>query len=314
MTPRRRFIGAAAALCLAPRALYGAGDIRPKLGETIAVPPGATWTLDVAPAGGETLASTLDGIARWSIAPGALVVLRLTDGVHRQARTVRFSHPDGARIHIVGNVLAPNDCRLVWGEHTDGIHVGSGQTLGLLDGVTLFRDIPGGNDNGAQDNACGLVAENAGVLHAGPAVVVDGFYYGAQARFGGVIRARGVTVRGAGDAGFFAFNGGHIEARSARAASCRDAKLGLGSGFVAEYGGTIEATGARSTGNELAGFSSLSNGAIVASDAVATGNRHYGLYATTNGVIVAHRARLEDNGRKPIFMELGGRISGVGVA
>jgi hypothetical protein len=189
-------------------------------------------------------------------------------------------HPDGTRIQIVGNADAPDKVRLVWPSHTDGIDVRGGQVLGRLDGVTLFREIPGGNDNGANDNAVGLLAENSGVLLAGPAVVVDGFYYGAQARYGGVMRLHGVTVRHAGDAGFFAYNGGHIDAQQARAEDVSDSKLGLGSGFVAD-------------------------------GATASENRRYGFYAITNGSIVAHHPKLLKNGIKPSQAEQGGSISGM---
>jgi hypothetical protein len=291
--------------------LRAASVDQPTLGQPASILPGATQVVELRPDGSTSLAAALSGIAQWRIAPGAHVVFRLADGTYRQGATLRVEHPDGARIQIVGNVDAPSQVRLVWPARTDAIHVGSGQVLGGLDGVTILRNVPGGNDNGAADNAIGLLAENAGVLQAGPAVVVDGFYYGAQARFGGVLRVGGTVVLHAGDAGFFAYNGGHVEAREARAEDTSDAKLGLGSGFVAEYGGTIDASGARSTNNALAGFTALSGGAIVANGATASNNRRYGLYANTNGSIVAHRASVQKNATKETFEEAGGSISGL---
>lgn len=285
----------------------------PSLGQPASIPPGKTQSIALRPNGGTSLAAALAGIAQWRIAPGAFVVLKLADGTYWQAGTVHIEHPDGTRVQIVGNTEAPEKVRLIWAAHTDGIYVGAGQTLGHLDGVTLFRDIPGGNDNGAKDNAVGLLAEDAGTLRAGPAVVIDGFYYGAQARYGGVMRLRGTTVRRAGDAGFFAYNGGHIDAQRAKAEDVSDSTLGLGSGFVAEYGGTIDATGAQSTRNALAGFAALSNGAIVANGASATDNRRYGFYAITNGSIVAHHSKLAKNAVKATQSEQGGSISGVGI-
>lgn len=285
----------------------------PTLGRPASIPPGKTQSIALRPDGGTSLAAALAGIAQWRIAPGAFVVLKLADGTYWQAGTVHIEHPDGTRVQIVGNTEAPEKVRLIWAGHTDGIYVGAGQALGRLDGVTLFRDIPGGNDNGAKDNAIGLLAEDAGTLRAGPAVIVDGFYYGAQARFGGVMRLRGTTVRRAGDAGFFAYSGGHIDAQQAKAEDVSDSRLGLGSGFVAEYGGTIDATGAQSKRNALAGFTALSNGSIVANGASATENRRYGFYAITNGSIVAHHPKLAKNTVKATQSEQGGSISGIGI-
>jgi hypothetical protein len=308
---RRSFLSAILTGFLALAGARAATVDEPTMGQPASIPPGKTQLIALRPDGGTTLSAALAGIAQWRIAPGAVIVLKLADGTYRQAGTLHIEHPDGTRIQIVGNADAPDKVRLVWPSHTDGIDVRGGQVLGRLDGVTLFREIPGGNDNGANDNAVGLLAENSGVLLAGPAVVVDGFYYGAQARYGGVMRLHGVTVRHAGDAGFFAYNGGHIDAQQARAEDVSDSKLGLGSGFVAEYGGTIDATGAQSMRNALAGFSALSAGAIVADGATASENRRYGFYAITNGSIVAHHPKLLKNGIKPSQAEQGGSISGM---
>lgn len=282
------------------------------LGRATTILPGHVETITIHPDRENTLASAIDGIAQWRIMPGATVQIHLEDGTYRSDRTLRIDHPDGARIQITGNSNAPAKVRLVWPPKTDGIYVGTGSTLGRLDGVTIVRETPGGNDNGARDNACGLLAENDGVLQVGPAVVVDGFYYGAQARYGGVIRARGVQVRHAGDAGFFAYNGGHIEAQDSSAADTHDMKLALGSGYVAEYGGTLDASGASAQANALAGFTALSGGSIVANDARATGNAQYGFYARTNGAIVAHHATALQSGRQASFTQDGGSITGLG--
>lgn len=282
------------------------------LGRPTTILPGHVESITIHPDHENTLATAIDGIAQWRIMPGATVQIHLEDGTYRSDHTLRIDHPDGARIQIIGDTSAPEKVRLVWPPKTDGIYVGAGSALGRLDGVTIFRETPGGNDNGARDNACGLLAENNGVLQVGPAVVVDGFYYGAQARYGGVIHARGVQVRHAGDAGFFAYNGGHIEAQNSSATDTHDTKLALGSGYVAEYGGTLDAAGASSQANALAGFTALSGGAIVANDTQAKDNTQYGFYARTNGAIVAHHATALQSGRKASFAQDGGSITGLG--
>jgi len=308
---RRNFIGVLAFIALITAFARSAAADEAQLGQPETIPAGRTEMISISANRGPSLASAVAALSPWRILPGATLVLHLEDGVYKNDRTLHIDHPDGARIQIVGNTHAPEKVRLVWSANTDGIYVGTSNALGRLDGVTLYRNVPGGNDNGASDNACGLLAENAGVLQAGPAVVVDGFYYGAQARYGGVIRAHGVLVRHAGDAGFFAYNGGHIEAQGSRAEDSSDAKLSLGSGYVAEYGGSLDATGATAVGNALAGFTALSGGSIVANDATATRNRRYGFYARTNGTIVAHHATASQSGQGAFDSAENGSITGL---
>lgn len=316
LNPARRSFLLAGGSLLAWAAVARASQLLPtddalaKLGAPWRLPLGSQAVISVSGDKPDlTLSAVMDKLLAWEIPAGTSVTLRLADGEHRQPGTIRMNHPDGLRIRIVGNAQNPAACRLTWPAHTDGFMARAGGVLGMLEGVTLTRTIPGGNDNGATDNACGVVATDGGIVLCGEKVVVDGFYYGFHARHGGFVRCDGTRVLRAGDAGYFAYAGGHLAAQRTEALSCSDKRIQLGSGFVAEYGGTIDATGAHAAGNALAGFNALSSGSIIANRTVSESNERHGYRATTNGVIVAHDA-ISRNNPEGISMTEGGRVSG----
>ena len=282
------------------------------LGQPWTVPRGTRVVIDILNGSPErSLIRVLDAIQDWDIPAAALVILQVADGKHIQRQTLSISHAHGKRIQILGNLQNPDACELHWeAPKADALFVGSSCVLGLIDGITLSRSSHGSNDNGATDNACGLLASDGGVIMCGSRIAVREFYYGFHARRGGLIRANGTSVSNGGDAGYFAYLGGHISAHGARASRCSDRQLDLGSGFVAEYGGTIDATESLSNGNALAGYSALSAGSIIANRSRAETNDKYGYFATTNGVIVAHEWTAKQNGRAPFNESEGGRISG----
>jgi hypothetical protein len=281
---RRQFVFALAALAASDVPALAASAPAGKLGQSWNVPKGAS--VEVWPAqAGLDLAGALDAIAEWRIVPGARVVLRLDDGVHAQTKAIELNHPDGQRLSIIGNLRQPERCRLTWDGRSEGFYAGAGAVLGMLDGLLLEQTVPAARGQGS-----GVLAELGGVIRCGPHVLVRNFYYGFQARIGGVITCAGTTSTGAGDANYFAYNGGHLFAQDTHALGARDQANGLGSGFVAEYGGTIDATGAVAKFNLLAGFTALSNGAIRAHRTTAQQNGKAGFYAATGGTIEAHDA------------------------
>ncbi|GKR23699.1 hypothetical protein KAM469_23810 [Aeromonas caviae] len=229
------------------------------------------------------LADALDAALDWEIPATSQLVIRLTDGAHRLGRPISIRHPHAQRIAIRGNASMPELCRLLWDGPEDAIFAGAGIHLGEIDGVSIEHANPATRGAGSA-----LLAEHGGSIRCGKAVLLRNFYYGAQARFGGSIHCRGVHCFNAGDAGFFAFSGGHLDAVNAVSIGANDAPRKLGSGFVAEYGGTINAEGATARQNALAGFAALSNGAIRAYRSITERNGHAGYMARSGGVIVAH--------------------------
>ena len=236
------------------------------------------------------LAGALNAVSEWSIPTDSRVVLRLEDGIHVQTKAVDIIQNHGSRLSIIGNVQQPERCKLVWFGPTEGFYVGSDIVLGYINGLVLeHTNIP------SRGLGSAFLADEGGVIHCGPNIEVRNFYYGFQARFGGIINCRGATSKGAGDANYFAFNGGHINAAGAHALDARDDAKKLGFGFMAEYGGTINAVGAVADYNAIAGFAALSNGVIRAYDSKSRHNGSNGYYVNTGGTIVAHNALAQEN-------------------
>jgi hypothetical protein len=281
---RRDFIVAAAAFGAVPSALRAEIAPASELGRPWNVPRGRTvelWPAQV----GLGIADALDAVAGWQIPSNARLVLRLEDGVHAQSRAIDLVHPDGIRLCIIGNVRQPEKCVLTWKGASEGFYAGAGALLGMLDGVQIEHVAPSQRGQGS-----GVLAELGGMIRCGRNVAVRNFYYGFQARIGGIIACAGTSSSGAGDANYFAYNGGHLFAQEARASRAIDAANALGFGFVAEFGGTIDATAGEASLNHVAGFAAMTNGAIRAHRAIARQNGTAGFYAINGGVIEAYAA------------------------
>ncbi len=289
VTRRVALLGALTA-CLDVRALSSAdADALQQLGRVWTVPQ---QTHVVIPLGASSLELPIlvDAMADWLIPLSSSVTVQVPNGRLEISRHVAYRGRDGARFRIIGNPAAPESCVLGWAQSGDLFFAPAGTVLGLLDGFTVEHWASGTRGNGSA-----FLAEGSGTLSVGRAVRVRDFYYGFQARLGGVIRCAATQCMGAGDAAFFAFNGGHIDAPGAVAVGARDVDRKLGSGFVAEYGGTINAEGATARYNDLAGFHALSNGVIRAYRAIAQRNGRAGFLAQSGGTIVAHGATATEN-------------------
>lgn len=291
-TPTRRAaLAAGLAWCSQPWAAdaQAGAESRQHLGRIWTVPQGTKLVLrpDVL---GLMLPDLVDAIGDWLIPMGSLVTIQLAGGQHQVNKAIAYRGRDGARVRILGSPADPAGCTLLWAQPGDLFFAGAGVVLGMVDGFTIAHAAERRRGNG-----CAFVAEASGHITCGPNIRVQNFYYGFQARLGGSIKCQGTQCTGAGDAAYFAFNGGHLDAANAVAEGARDDPRRLGSGFVAEYGGTINAEGATARRNALAGFHALSNGVIRAYGATAERNGRAGFLARTGGTIVAHGATARNN-------------------
>lgn len=259
------------------------------LGEDWRLPRNTTveiWPTEM----GLDLSKAISAVGDWSIPSNSRLVIRLPDGEHALSAQLVTKNPDGERLAIVGNIANPEKCRVVWEKLEDMFYVAAGHCLGLVDGVTVEHSRPASRGLGSA-----FLADAGGLIRCGANVKVRNFYYGFQARYGGSILCNRTQSSSAGDANYFAFNGGHIQAEGARAEFAVDRENGLGGGFVAEYGGTINAPGSIARHNALAGYVALSNGVIRAYDSLAEFNGRAGYYSNTGGIIVAHRGAARHN-------------------
>lgn len=259
------------------------------LGEDWRLPRNATveiWPKDM----GLDLSKAISAVGDWSIPSNSRLVIRLPDGEHALLNQVVPKNLGGERLAIVGNPANPEKCRIVWEGREDAFYVANGNCLGLVDGVTVEHSRPASRGLGSA-----FLADVGGLIRCGANVQVRNFYYGFQARYGGSILCNRTQSSYAGDANYFAFNGGHIQAEGARAEFAADREKRLGGGFVAEYGGTVNAAGSIARHNALAGYVALSNGVIRAYDSLAEFNGRAGYYSNTGGTIVAHRGMARRN-------------------
>lgn len=231
------------------------------------------------------LDQALDGIAEWVIPASARLTLLLPPGTTELSAPISIDHPHGKNLEIRGAAGGAEPTTLVWAGTGDAFYVGNGCSLGLIDRLRMIHATPSRRGRGSA-----ILADEGGYAHCGEGVVVDGFYYGFTARRGGILRAAGTRCDNAGDAGYFAFMGGHISAQGAVARSAADPDLPLGSGFVAEYGGSIDAEDSASYNNKLAGYVALSGGSLRAYGCRASGNSKAAFVVGSGGSITAHRA------------------------
>lgn len=289
---RRLFLGFLAPMACAPfvSALSASSrEAESRFGKDWRLPANETTEVWVTQSGLD-LSGTVKAVADWSIPSTSKLVIRLVDGAHQLFDAVRPQNADGSRLSIIGNTAYPERCRVLWSKPTDAFYVSNGQSIEMVDGLTFQHTQIKNRGLGSA-----FLADGTSMIRCGPHVAVRDFYYGFQARYGGVISCPGAQAFGAGDACFFAFQGGHIMAEGALAESAYDPGIRLGSGFVAEYGGTINAVKATSRKNYLAGFTALSNGSIRAYDAISEQNQLFGFYTDKGGVIVAHNAQAVSN-------------------
>ena len=254
------------------------------------VPRGRRVVVDV-PRDVSTLRRALEAIAAWEIPPTASVVIAMGPGTHAMAGRIEIDHPDGARLSIIGGGGGANPTELRWAKAPAGLYVGRGCVLGGVEGIGLELA-----DKKARELESGVLADEGGHVGCGASVSVRGFYYGFTARRNGTIRCDDSRVEGAGDAGYFAYMGGHIDAVRSRSTGASDEGNSLGSGYFAEYGGSIDAAEAEASGSFLAGFHALSSGSIRAEGSRSFKNAGHGYQVRSGGAIVAHRGLARGNG------------------
>ena len=228
--------------------------------------------------------------------PHAVVRIRIADGDYALGAgdEIIMRHPQGTQVQILGNLEDPSRVRfrVAASQSQHFLAVANGYELGKLDGLTI-EGTGGWLGHGAWDEyrrpyGCGVLNDGGGTVNVGSKVHIERMYYGLRAEKGGrIICDPGVRVNEAGDAGFHAFNGGHIEASRTVATNCAHASAGLGCGYLAELGGTIKAEFVESSGNALAGVAAVSNGSVWAQNAKVRRNWRYGFWAENQGHVIA---------------------------
>lgn len=248
-------------------------------------------TFNVTPTGGDIgdLETTIAYLRGFAFPEGALVTIKLSDGIYHPAAQITNPHPQGEQLQIIGD-QANREGVVIQYPAAGGRHFlmfTNGNGLALLDGLHI--EATGGWvshgvwNEGATPYGCGVLNLGGGRVNIGGAVYFFKCYYGVRAEQGGAIACSpGVLVNEAGDVGYHAYNGGHIEASGTFATNCAHMDVGLGCGYLAEFGSTVKAAGAAASGNYLNGVAAYSGSTLWAENVQSFNN------TTGNGALAAN--------------------------
>jgi hypothetical protein len=101
-----------------------------------------TWTVDGIGGSSTTFktpADAVDAAHRVRITGDAILTLKINDGTYSATTPLEVHHPDGLRLHIIGNTTDPSKVVLKF-TGTYGVLVQDGNALGMLAGVTVQGD------------------------------------------------------------------------------------------------------------------------------------------------------------------------------
>ncbi len=202
-----------------------------------------------------TIDEALDCLQFKTIGRNAIVTIQVANGNYVNQDTIDINHPNGARLHLIGNTTTEASCSFTFRNGQDGIVVSDGHTLGLIDGFKLIGD----NEQGS-----GIHATRNSTLITGEHVTITSFQNGIYASWSSTIDSPSLVVD--------------------------DNVIGV-RGFA---GSTISADSCTATDNQY-GFSSSGGAAyILANSSTITGN-DYGVYAGYNCSVVTRSSTIQNN-------------------
>ena len=223
------------------------------------------------------------------IATDVIVTIKVTKDPSEEYKTINVVHPDGDRIHIIGDCKRQL-CTIGFEDDASGLVVDNGNKLGLLDGFIFIGKNLGGD-------AVGITANQKSSIILGSNISVQNFYIGIYAVSGSFIKASYVKASNNQCIGVIASAGSTIIADNAEANSnvsercahlCCDGIAATGSSYVnASYA---------TANNNKYGIVSASGSTVVADNATANNNIGYGFGAGAVSTMRAEKAKANNNG------------------
>jgi len=230
------------------------GSVIPK---TLTIIDSAT-TINV-PEDHANITLALDALSDKYITNTAKVTIKVNDcGDQVYYQPIKFVHPHGKRIEIIGNLSTPSACVLQF-NGVNGFNVANRNTLGLINGFHIR-----GN---ATNNTYGINATNGALVFLGASMHVSNFHHGLRADLKAHVYAGKVL-----------------------------SSLNTGSGFLAMNGGLIFARESQSHSNSTHGYWALNGGEMYVISSKAYNNTNNGYMATNHGYIRAQSSEAKDNG------------------
>lgn len=183
--------------------------------------------------------------------PLSVFQIRLEDGSHDIATvgTLAINKNISVDLRFLGNVANPAACTLKTDQPGQVLVSATSRGAGVyINGITFEH-----TDVNNRLNTMGILADDGGFIHMGPAAHTKGFFWNLFARRGGIIRSDGGSHINGGDTNALAYIGGVISVVGCTLTGANDLLSSLGSGAVCE-GGAMDISFANLSGNKRAGL------------------------------------------------------------
>ncbi|WZX11504.1 tail fiber protein [Pseudomonas phage YZU-PF-006] len=266
-----------------------------------------SMTLNV-PSQYPTIQSAFSYLASRAIVAGAIVTIRVADGVYSPG--INANHPQGSQIRLIGNQSTPSLCVISASDSfaADGISVSGGNILGFLDGFTFDR----ASKAEMPLNTTAVLAIQNSTIICGSSIRVNNWFYGIAARDSSYIYCPNAQVNASGDVGIWAFCGSTIVCNGSKSINANAAGQPWGFGFQAEFGSVLVGTGIEASGCKIGGIASLSNSTCRVAASNSHNNIGSGYFARDTGIIEAGGGISSDNSGYGIEVIDGhGQVTGI---
>ena len=233
----------------------------------------------------------------------ALVTINVAAGTHSLTEQITHTHPDGERVHIIGQGTTTSVLKFTLPSASGqaGVYMKGPYRIGLIDELTLDGNEMAGYSNDSHDPIGVYASQGASVVLGENCKVVDFARNGLFACFGGSIVATNVTVAGTGSDAFCATQNGTLYCNGATA----DQNLGVG--FLADYGGLIWGYGIKAVGTKQRegvggiGIPAMYGATIYATGATIEGTEYHGIDCAYGSMIYANGATVSNCGRAGVI-------------
>ncbi len=229
----------------------------------------------------------------------ALVTINVAAGTHSLTEQITHTHPDGERVHIIGQGTTTSVLKFTLPSASGqaGVYMKGPYRIGLIDELTLDGNEMAGYSNDSRDPIGVYASQGASVVLGENCKVVDFARNGLFACFGGSIVATNVTVAGTGSDAFCSTQNGTLYCNGATA----DQNLGVG--FLADYGGLIWGYGIKAVGTKQRegvggiGISAMYGAVVYADNATIEGTAYHGIDCAYGAFVYANGASVSSSGR-----------------
>jgi hypothetical protein len=269
-----------------------------------------TWQVGPSSSEAVDLVEAFEKLASVSVLPGAILTLQVETGTYLMDQTLTLNHPDGARIHIVGDDENPRQVVLSFTGGDVGVEVSQAHALGLFSGFTV-------QGRNTEDTLRGVQIWEGSSLRANRLIVEQWTQGGVLVSFNGSLYMQneaeepGLEVAYNDGIGLGVHWGGYVwaqgmhahdNARGVEVAWNGSAQLAKGlfedndsDGFTVLHGAAVSAGSSVASNNGGHGFEVGLSAYGGLSSTVSTNNTAYGYHAYYGGILEAQSSAASNN-------------------